>query len=78
MAKTAARFQWDDPLLLDSQLSDDERAVRDAAHSYCQERLRRASSRPSATRRPTRRSSARWANSACSARPFPRPTAAPA
>jgi len=38
MAKTAS-FQWDDPLLLDQQLSDDERAVRDAAHSYCQERL---------------------------------------
>jgi glutaryl-CoA dehydrogenase len=34
-----ARFQWDDPLLLEQQLSDDERQVRDAAHSYCQERL---------------------------------------
>ncbi len=39
MAKTQARFQWDDPLLLDQQLTDDERAVRDAAHSYCQEQL---------------------------------------
>jgi glutaryl-CoA dehydrogenase len=40
MAKTkAAAFQWDDPLLLDQQLSDDERAVRDAAAAYCQERL---------------------------------------
>ncbi|WP_119290100.1 acyl-CoA dehydrogenase [Azohydromonas sediminis] len=37
MAKPA--FHWDDPLLLDAQLSDDERAVRDAAHAYCQERL---------------------------------------
>ena len=34
-----ARFQWDDPLLLDQQLSDDERAIRDAARAYCQERL---------------------------------------
>jgi glutaryl-CoA dehydrogenase len=34
-----ASFQWDDPLLLDQQLSDDERAVRDAARAYCQERL---------------------------------------
>jgi glutaryl-CoA dehydrogenase len=34
-----AAFQWNDPLLLDAQLSADERAVRDAAHSYCQERL---------------------------------------
>jgi glutaryl-CoA dehydrogenase len=39
MSKTKASFQWDDPLLLDRQLSDDERAVRDAAHAYCQERL---------------------------------------
>jgi glutaryl-CoA dehydrogenase len=32
-------FQWADPLLLDSQISSDERAVREAAFSYCQERL---------------------------------------
>ncbi len=32
-------FQWDDALRLDSQLSEDERAIRDAAHSYCQEKL---------------------------------------
>src|SRR5206468_643477 len=34
-----AAFQWNDPFLFDEQLSDEERAVRDAAHSYCQERL---------------------------------------
>ena len=34
-----ASFHWDDPLLLDQQLTDDERAVRDAARGYCQERL---------------------------------------
>jgi glutaryl-CoA dehydrogenase len=34
-----AKFVWDDPLQLDTQLSDDERAVRDAAHAYCQDRL---------------------------------------
>jgi glutaryl-CoA dehydrogenase len=39
MAHPKASFHWDDPLLLDQQLSDDERAVRDAAHAYCQERL---------------------------------------
>src|SRR6202012_1802721 len=37
--KTPARFQWDDPLLLDQQLSDDERMVRDAAHAYAQDKL---------------------------------------
>ncbi len=34
-----ASFHWDDPLLLDAQLSDDERAVRDAARAYAQDRL---------------------------------------
>jgi glutaryl-CoA dehydrogenase len=33
------RFQWDDPLLLDSQLTLDERAIRDAARDYCQKSL---------------------------------------
>ena len=32
-------FKWDDALLLDDQLSEDERAIRDAAHEYCQEKL---------------------------------------
>jgi glutaryl-CoA dehydrogenase len=34
-----AEFQWEDPLRLDEQLSEDERLVRDAAHDYCQEQL---------------------------------------
>jgi glutaryl-CoA dehydrogenase len=32
-------FEWDDPLLLDQQLSEEERMVRDAARDYCQDRL---------------------------------------
>ena len=32
-------FDWTDPLLLDEQLSEDERMVRDSAHAYCQEKL---------------------------------------
>jgi len=35
----AAAFHWDDPLLLEQQLSAEERAVRDAARDYCQGRL---------------------------------------
>ena len=35
----SAAFQWDDPLLLEDQLSADERAVRDAARAYCQDKL---------------------------------------
>ncbi|HEX7982537.1 MAG TPA: acyl-CoA dehydrogenase family protein, partial [Duganella sp.] len=34
-----AAFQWDDPLLLDQQLSEEERMVRESARAYCQERL---------------------------------------
>jgi hypothetical protein len=32
-------FVWDDPLLLEQQLSEDERMVRDAARAYCQKKL---------------------------------------
>ena len=32
-------FQWDDALRLDSQLAEDERAIRDAARAYCQDKL---------------------------------------
>ncbi len=32
-------FQWQDPFLLDDQLSEDERMVRDAARDYCQGKL---------------------------------------
>ncbi len=35
----SARFQWDDPFFFDAQLGDDERAVRDAAAAYCQDKL---------------------------------------
>ena len=33
------RFTWDDALLLEDQLSEDERAIRDAAHEFCQGKL---------------------------------------
>src|SRR5438552_979523 len=39
MASNRTTFSWDDPLSLNGQLTDDERAIRDAAHAYCQERL---------------------------------------
>ena len=34
-----AQFKWDDPLLLDAQLTDDERMVREAAQRYAQDKL---------------------------------------
>jgi glutaryl-CoA dehydrogenase len=36
---TVSPFDWEDPFDLDSQLSDEERLVRDTARSYAQERL---------------------------------------
>jgi glutaryl-CoA dehydrogenase len=33
------RFAWDDPLLFEDQLSEEERMLRDAARAYAQERL---------------------------------------
>jgi glutaryl-CoA dehydrogenase len=34
-----AQFDWQDALLLDDQLSEDERLIRDTARDYCQDRL---------------------------------------
>jgi len=34
-----AAFQWNDPFLLDQQLTEDERMIRDAAYEYCQGKL---------------------------------------
>ena len=38
-ADIKARFDWADPLLLDSQLSEDERMIRDVARAYAQDQL---------------------------------------
>jgi glutaryl-CoA dehydrogenase len=32
-------FQWEDPLLLDAQLTDEERLIRDSARAFCQSSL---------------------------------------
>jgi len=37
--KPKAEFVWDDPLLLDQQLTQEERMVREAAHAYAQGKL---------------------------------------
>ena len=38
-ARKLGPFKWDDALLLDNQLTEDERAMREAAHAFCQEKL---------------------------------------
>ena len=63
------QFRWDDPLLLDEQLSEDERMVRETARALRAGRAAcRASSRRSATRRRTPSMFPRWARWACSGR----------
>ena len=39
MSTDRAGFVWDDPLLLEDQLSADERMVRDTARDYAQDKL---------------------------------------
>ena len=36
---TTARFDWADAFRLEDQLTDEERAIRDTAHEYCQSKL---------------------------------------
>jgi len=38
-ASSKPSFNWQDPLLLDTLLSEEERMIRDSAHQYCQEQL---------------------------------------
>ncbi len=38
-AQTKPAFQWDDPLLLEDLLDEDERMIRDTARGYAQDRL---------------------------------------
>jgi glutaryl-CoA dehydrogenase len=38
-APAPASFRWEDPFLLDEQLSEDERLIRDSARAYAQEKL---------------------------------------
>jgi glutaryl-CoA dehydrogenase len=37
--RSVAAFQWEDPLLLEDQLTEEERLIRDSARQFCQEKL---------------------------------------
>jgi len=39
MSSSKPQFNWQDPLLLESLLTEEERMIRDSAHQYCQEQL---------------------------------------
>ena len=38
-AAAKAEFDWQDPLLLDDALNEEERMLRDSAREFCQEKL---------------------------------------
>jgi glutaryl-CoA dehydrogenase len=39
LPKTSETFVWEDPLLADELLTEEERLIRDTAHDYCQSKL---------------------------------------
>lgn len=39
MSSSRPSFNWEDPFLMDSMLTDEERMIRDSARAYCQESL---------------------------------------
>ena len=39
VSTSAETFKWEDPLLADELLTDEERMIRDMAHDYCQSKL---------------------------------------
>ena len=43
--KKTAAFNWEDPFLLEDQLTDDERMIRDTARAYAQEQAAAARDR---------------------------------
>ncbi len=74
-----AAFNWEDPLDLEGELTEEERMVRDTARDYAQDKLMpRVLEGLSRGELRSGGSCARWASSACSARPSRRNTAAPA
>lgn len=38
-AKGYSAFQWEDPFLLDQQLTEDERMIKESARAYCEDKL---------------------------------------
>ena len=39
MSQSLTPFNWQDPMFLDQQLTEEERMIRDSAHAYCQQKL---------------------------------------
>ena len=46
MSNDKAPFSWEDPLLLDQQLTEEERMVQQSAHDYAQGKLMPSAMKP--------------------------------
>lgn len=71
-------FQWDDPLLLEEQLTEEEKLIRDSARAYCQDKLQPRVLTAFREERFDREIMSEMASSVCSARRCPRNMAVPA
>ena len=72
-----ADFQWEDPLDLEGELTEEERMVRDTARGFAQDYLMPRVVEAYAMKRTIPRCCPRWASSACSARRCRKSMAAP-
>lgn len=71
MAKSnKSAFSWEDPFNLSAQLTEDERAVQEAARAYCQDKLASRVVEGFRHEKLIPPSSAKWAHWACSASRF--------
>jgi len=58
-------FQWDDPFMLDEQLTEDERMIRDTRAAYAQDKLLPRVNKAYLEEKVDLDISTRWASSAC-------------
>ncbi len=65
-APDLSRFDWEDALRLEDQLTEDERMLRDAARTFAQEVCSRASSKPTVTKSLTAACFGKWGKPVCS------------
>ena len=75
---TKAQFHWSDPLLLDQQLTEEERMVRDSAAAFSQDKLAPRVLEAFRHERTDPASSVKWARSGCWGPPSPSNMAAAA
>lgn len=62
MASTKVTFNWEDPFLLEAQLTEEERMIQKVAHDYCQSKLQPRVLEQFRHEKPTKAYFVRWAS----------------